>query len=170
MIQSRRLLAQGYILILLCTVSSETELFRQRFDQVLQHLFCCVFLSKLLQFPVSTHIVHAAHLQGQQPCREALNVRLQSHEYNGARRNLGTNPGNKKSSLLSTEREMFCNEKAMKREFMLRGSFNSSLCFRDHPRVEEYEKAISSGCFVVFFVNESLANHSEGAGYGYQIA
>lgn len=62
---------------------------------------------------------------------------------------------------------MFCNEKAMKREFMLQGSFSSSLCFRDHPRVEEYEKTISSGYFVFFFVNESLANHSERAGYGY---
>lgn len=62
---------------------------------------------------------------------------------------------------------MFCNEKGMKREFMLQGSFSSSLRFRDHPRGGEYEKAISIGCFVVFFVNESLANHSERAGDGY---
>lgn len=55
---------------------------------------------------------------------------------------------------------MFCNEKAMKREFILQGSSSSSVCFRDHPRVVEYEKAIDSVSFVLFFVSESPADHS----------
>lgn len=43
---------------------------------------------------------------------------------------------------------------------------HSVLHFRDHPGGEDYEKAISRECFVLLFVNESLAKYSERAGYG----
>lgn len=104
-IQRRRLLAQGYILILLRTVSSATGILRQ-----------CFWSSKsaspfAVSFYPSYHISLSlltlytqAHPQGQRPRREALNVHLQSREYNGARRNLATSPGNT-SPLFYPQRE-----------------------------------------------------------------
>jgi len=162
-IKSRRLLAQGYILIRLCSVSSEAELCGQ-----------CLMESASLSLrlfvpaaavPALCSPCPGSRAAGQCPRREAPDAQLPSREHTAAGRDLAASPG-ETSPLFYPQGGMFGNEKAMKREFMLQGSFSPSLRFRDHPRVEECEKAVSTGRFVLFFVTKSPANPSEGAGYG----
>lgn len=144
MIQRRRLLAQGYILIFLCGVSSEFSLCLSGLSQ---HLFCCVCLSQLPPSPA-----HTAQPGCRTTTKQGSPKSIHICEPSGAGRNLAASPGNASPPF----------HPALKKESVLQGSFSSALL--RPPKSGGIRAGSKEGLFSLVLCEQALKTVQKGQG------
>lgn len=143
MIQRRRLLAQGYILIFLCSATCEMDLFRRCLSGGIQQLFCCICPSSSAPLSKHTAVPWGSSHAGTQCSAVSGAGELGSQQ--------------RCSSPLLSAGGLFS---GIKRS----SSFGACLIlhFRDHPGGTEYGKALRRN--LASALSRSLASAPEGQG------